>query len=57
MIRINQRGIEKVQELINQWRNMHKDMKGKMSLERVANTMNVSRKTLDDYSLQFRIAK
>ena len=32
MIRINQRGIEKVQELINQWRNMHKDMKGKMSL-------------------------
>ena len=49
--RIKERGIEKVQELINQWRNMHKDMKGKMSLERVANTMNVSRKTLDDYSL------
>lgn len=49
--RIKERGIEKVQELIIQWRKMHRDMEGKMNLEQVANTMNVSRKTLDDYSL------
>ena len=55
--RIKERGIEKVQELIIQWRKMHRDMEGKMNLEQVANTMNVSRKTLDDYSLQLRKAQ
>ena len=55
--RFKERGIQKVIELVEEWRKIHREEKGKLNLESIAQNMNVSRKTLDDYSLQLRKAQ
>jgi uncharacterized protein YpbB len=49
--RLKERGIIDVRELVEEWRRTYNNLEGKVNLEHIAQSMNMSRKTLDDYSL------
>ncbi len=54
--RIKERDIEFVREKVTEWRKIHEESNNKMNLDQAAKMVEISRKTLDDYSLQLRRA-
>ena len=54
--RIKERLISDVIEKVNEWRKLHEEG-SKINLDKAANVVRISRKTLDDYNLQMRRAR